>query len=281
MPYLSADSVDLFYRDWGTGAPVVFTHTWALSSAMWQYQAAALADCGLRCVTYDRRGHGRSDQPGGGYDFDTLADDLATVIERLDLRDVTLVGHSTGTGEIVRYLARHGSDRVARIVLVSSALPFMLRTPDNPDGLPMAAWDEMRAQWRTDFAAWARRVAEPLFGVGLPGISISRALIDWSTADSHATSVKAMLDLSHAVSETDPRRRRRIQPAAAVRRADGEPDSGQPPEGLRQRTPRPVPDPPGAAHRRPARVHRGWKLAAGSRPVRAPVADIGDVDEVR
>ncbi|MBF6064797.1 alpha/beta hydrolase [Nocardia terpenica] len=205
MPYLSADSVDLFYRDWGTGAPVVFTHTWALSSAMWQYQAAALADRGLRCVTYDRRGHGRSDQPGGGYDFDTLADDLATVIERLDLRDVTLVGHSTGTGEIVRYLARHGSDRVARIVLVSSALPFMLRTPDNPDGLPMAAWDEMRAQWRTDFAAWARRVAEPLFGVGLPGISISRALIDWSTADSHATSVKAMLDLSHAVSETDHR----------------------------------------------------------------------------
>ncbi|QIS09672.1 alpha/beta fold hydrolase [Nocardia arthritidis] len=206
MPHITVnDNVELFYRDWGVGAPIVFTHTWALSSAMWQYQAMALAEQGLRCVTYDRRGHGRSDQPWDGYEFDTLADDLATVIERLDLHEVTLVGHSTGTAEIVRYLARHGSARVARIVLVSSALPLMLQTPDNPAGIPMAAWEEMRAQWRTDFPAWTHQVADPLFTVAGSASSISPALVEWSKADSNATSVKAMLDLSHAVSETDHR----------------------------------------------------------------------------
>ncbi|WP_433726669.1 alpha/beta fold hydrolase [Nocardia sp. CA-129566] len=206
MPHITvSDNVDLYYRDWGAGAPVLFTHTWALSSAMWQYQATQLAGQGLRCITYDRRGHGRSDQPWDGYDLDTLADDLATVIERLDLHEVTLVGHSTGTAEVVRYLARHGSHRVAKIALVSSALPFMLQTPDNPDGIPMAAWEEMRAQWRVDFPAWVHEVADPLFAVDSPENSISRALVEWSVADSNAVSVKAMLDLSHAVAETDHR----------------------------------------------------------------------------
>ncbi|HUD51103.1 alpha/beta hydrolase, partial [Parvibaculum sp.] len=124
------DGTQLFYRDWGVGKPVVFVHSWALHSDMWQYQMADLTARGLRCVAYDRRGHGRSDQPGGGYDCDTLADDLAAVIEAHDLHDVTLVGHSMGSCEIIRYLTRHGSGRIAGVVLVAPVTPFLLKTAD-------------------------------------------------------------------------------------------------------------------------------------------------------
>ncbi|QBS42438.1 alpha/beta fold hydrolase [Nocardia sp. CS682] len=206
MPYITTgDDVQLFYMDWGSGAPVVFTHSWSLSSAMWQYQMIPLAEQGLRCVAYDRRGHGRSDQPWDGYDFDTLADDLAAVLERLDLHGVTLVGHSTGTPEIVRYLARHGSARIAKIVLVSSALPLLMKTPDNPDGFEAAELEQMHALWPIDFPRWVREVAEPFFGVGLPGNEISRDLLEWSVADTHSVSVRAMMCLAHPVTETDHR----------------------------------------------------------------------------
>ena len=121
------DGTNLFYKDWGEGKPVLFVASSSLPSDMWQYQMAGLVGYGLRCVAYDRRGHGRSSQPGRGYDYDTLAEDLASVIEELDLHDVTLVGHSMGPGEIVRYLSRHGSGRVARIVLLAPTLPFLLQ----------------------------------------------------------------------------------------------------------------------------------------------------------
>jgi non-heme chloroperoxidase len=128
------DGIGLFHLDWGDGPPVMFQHAWALNADIWEYQMGALVERGLRCVAYDRRGHGRSADPGGGYDFDTLADDLAAVLDQLDLRGVTLVGHSMGCGEMVRYLSRHGSARVARLVMVSGVGPTSANTPGNAGG---------------------------------------------------------------------------------------------------------------------------------------------------
>jgi non-heme chloroperoxidase len=142
MPFIKTnDSTRLHYRDWGAGAPVVFVSSWALGGDMWEYQMLPLSDHGLRCITYDRRGHGRSDDPGRGYDFDTLADDLAALIAQVDLREVTLVGHSMGCGEIARYLARGGAGRIARVALVSPTTPYILRAADNPQGVPGSVLD--------------------------------------------------------------------------------------------------------------------------------------------
>lgn len=130
------DGMRLFHRDWGQGRPMVFVHSWAMSSAMWAYQVAHLSEQGFRCIAYDRRGHGRSDPTSRGFDIDTLADDLAAVIDQLGLEDVTLVGHSMGCGEIVRYLTRHGSRRVAKVVLLAPVTPCVLAKEDNPFGAP-------------------------------------------------------------------------------------------------------------------------------------------------
>ena len=155
MPFVQThDDVSLFFRDWGEGEPVVFCAAWALSSIAWQYQMVAMVDSGRRAVAYDRRGHGRSDDPGGGYDYDTLADDLAQVLTSLDLHGVTLVAHSMGSGEAVRYLSRHGAERVDRLVLVAPTTPFLLRTSDNPDGVDGAMFAGRRDEWRRDFAQW-------------------------------------------------------------------------------------------------------------------------------
>ncbi len=148
------DGTRLFCKEWGGGAPMVFVHSWALNSSMWQYQTVDFAGRGIRCITYDRRGHGRSDQPATGYDTTTLADDLAMVLESLDLKNVTLVGHSMGAGEIVRYLSRHGAQRVARIVLLAPTTPFLKQTPDNPDGIPIEAFEALRRTWAADFPKW-------------------------------------------------------------------------------------------------------------------------------
>lgn len=159
----TSDGTRLHWRAWGRGAPVLFVHSWAMRTEMWDYQFAALAERGCRCIGYDRRGHGRSDIPAEGYDYDTLADDLAAVIAALDLRGVTLVGHSMGACEIVRYLTRHGSARVKRIALLAPTAPLLLQTKDNPAGFPAAALEAMRAEWRRDFPKWVADNTAPFF----------------------------------------------------------------------------------------------------------------------
>ena len=138
------DGTRLFHRDWGEGQPVVFASSWALSSEMWAYQVADLSERGFRCIAFDRRGHGRSDVPAKGYDMDTLADDLAAVIDALALRDVILVGHSMGGAEVVRYIARHGTAKVRKLALVATVAPYIVQTPDNPYGAPMVF---IRTRW--------------------------------------------------------------------------------------------------------------------------------------
>jgi non-heme chloroperoxidase len=163
-PYLqTADHTLLFYKDWGKGRPVLFVHSWAVNSDLWQYQMIHLSQRGFRCVAYDQRGCGRSTDPGRGYDFDTLADDLATVVELLDLRDVTLVGHSLGCKEIVRYLSRHGSSRVARVVLVSPGAPLTMKSSENPNGVDDRALQQLHDAWTTDFPKWLAENARPFF----------------------------------------------------------------------------------------------------------------------
>jgi non-heme chloroperoxidase len=195
------DGTALFHKDWGTGPPVVFAAPWGLHADWWDYQMAHLAGRGLRCVAYDRRGHGRSAEPVSGYDLDTLADDLASVIDGLDLRDVTLVGHSMGAGEVVRYLARHGARRVARVVLIAPITPFTLRTPDNPDGVAAADLDKGRVALAVDRPHRLAAAAPAFFGV--PGNDVSQATMDWWTQMLLDCSLKVLLDLHRAFTETD------------------------------------------------------------------------------
>src|SRR5476651_1425338 len=150
------DGQQLFYRDTGTGKPVVFVHGWTLSSAIWRGQLDWLASKGLRAVAYDRRGHGQSTKPASGYDYDTLTSDLAAVLDRLDLRDVTLIGHSMGSGEVVRYLARHGTARIARVLLVAPTTPYALKTGDNPEGVEKAVYDKLVAALETNRPAYLK-----------------------------------------------------------------------------------------------------------------------------
>jgi non-heme chloroperoxidase len=177
MPHFPApDGTELFYRDWGAGRPVLFVHGMLMSSDMWQYQMLHLAENGFRAVAYDRRGHGRSDDPGTGYDFDTLARDLAAVLDRLDLTGVTLAGHSMGGGEIARYLSRHGGQRIAQIVLASSTVPKLDADPQ----AVAAALDCLR----TGYGQWVAENAALSFGDGLPGCVIpqleqEQAIRDW------------------------------------------------------------------------------------------------------
>ncbi|GAA1268399.1 non-heme chloroperoxidase [Planotetraspora silvatica] len=167
MPYVTADDgAQIFYKDWGTdGSPVLLSHGWPLNSDAWEAAALFLAEHGHRAVAHDRRGHGRSSQTWHGNEMDTYADDLACLIEHLDLRDLTLVGHSTGGGEVVHYIGRHGSSRVAKVVLVSAVPPLMLRTDDNPEGLPIETFDEIRAGEAANRSQLYRNLADgPFFG---------------------------------------------------------------------------------------------------------------------
>jgi pimeloyl-ACP methyl ester carboxylesterase len=199
MPFISAkDGTPLFYKDWGAGKPIVFVSSWGLNSDMWQYQMTPMVNQDLRCVAYDRRGHGRSAQPAHGYDYDTLADDLAAVIEQLDLRQVTLIGHSMAGGEIVRYLSRCGAGRVSRIVLVAPTTPFILKTPDNPDGVPREVFDHTRTEWAKDFPKWLADNVRPFFVA-----DTSQAMMDWLMRLMTQTSLKAILDCNQAIVETD------------------------------------------------------------------------------
>jgi pimeloyl-ACP methyl ester carboxylesterase len=157
------DGTRLFFRDWGEGRPVVFASSWALSSEMWAYQVAHLAERGFRCIAFDRRGHGRSDVPGRGYDMDTLADDLAAVIDALGLKEVILVGHSMGGAEVIHYLGRHGAAKVKKLVLVAAVGPYMVQTADNPYGAPMAYHQATLKACAADFPKWAADNEAPFF----------------------------------------------------------------------------------------------------------------------
>jgi non-heme chloroperoxidase len=202
VPYLPAPG-SLFYRDHGDGPVVLFLASQGLSSHMWQTLTARLTGRGLRCVALDRRGHGRSDDPGRGYDYDTLAADVDRLMTTLDLHDVTLVGHSMGGAEAVRYLTNHGAGRVARLVLASATLPLLMRTPDNPDGVDPAGFEQLWEVWRTDWPRWIAESAPPFIGAGLPGCSVSREMLAWGIRDMEQTSLLALLGCNRSVVSTD------------------------------------------------------------------------------
>jgi non-heme chloroperoxidase len=164
MPFIAAkDGTQLYWREWGQGAPILFLNSLGLDVQMWDYQVAAFAEHGFRCLGLDRRGHGRSDQPADGYETNTLADDVAALINRCDLSDLTLIGHSMASGEIVRYLSRHGAARVARIILVAPTTPMLLKTDDNPNGAPREIFEHLWAQWRRDYPKWVADNVAPFF----------------------------------------------------------------------------------------------------------------------
>jgi non-heme chloroperoxidase len=200
FPYLqTAERTTLFYKDWGRGdAVVVFVHGWPLHSDMWQYQMFHLASAGIRVIAYDQRGCGRSTDPGAGYDFDSLANDLAAVIEQLQLRKVALVGHSIGAGQIVRYLSRHGSDRVSGIVLLSASLPFIQKTADNPDGVDPAHLEHLRMLVRTDTPKWLGNASKLFF---VP--ETSPEMIQWGVRMCSENSIWALTQTNHTDVETD------------------------------------------------------------------------------
>lgn len=195
------DGETLFYRDsGGQGAPVVFVHSWGLSSSMWQYQQLALQAAGLRCIAFDRRGHGRSSPATSGYQLDTLADDLAAGLAHLDLRDVTLVAHSIGCAEVLRYVARHGSSRIARICLLGPTTPVVRQLPDNPAGMPLAAFEATWATWGIDFPAWAAENEPPFF---VP--ETSAAMRAWFVSELLRTPIDVAIATQRAVVLSDQR----------------------------------------------------------------------------
>ncbi|PRY66998.1 non-heme chloroperoxidase [Glaciihabitans tibetensis] len=197
------DGTQIFYKDWGTGTPVLLSHGWPLNSDAWEAQALFLAEHGHRVIAHDRRGHGRSTQSWDGNDMDTYADDLATLIETLDLTNLTLVGHSTGGGEIVRYIGRHGTARVAKLVLVSAVPPFMLRTNDNPEGLPIEVFDGIRAGEASARAQLYRDLADgPFFGNDGAG-TVPQGIRDAFWLQSMAAGHRGAFECIAAFSATD------------------------------------------------------------------------------
>ena len=198
------DGTRIYYKDWGEGQPVVFSHGWPLNADAWQSQMVFLAENGYRAIAHDRRGHGRSSQPSGGNEMDTYADDLAALLETLDLRDAVLVGHSTGGGEVARYVGRHGTSRVAKAVLVSAVPPLMLKTEANPDGQPIEVFDETRAGIAADPSQFYRDLADgPFYGANRPGAKVSRGIRDAFWFQSEQAGLKNAFECIKAYSETD------------------------------------------------------------------------------
>lgn len=197
------DGTRIFYKDWGGGHPVVFSHGWPLNADAWDNQLVFLGERGYRVIAHDRRGHGRSSATWNGNDMDTYADDLAELIEQLDLNDVTLVGHSTGGGEVARYIGRHGTARVAKAVLVGAVPPLMLKTAANPLGLPMEVFDGIRAGVRADRSQFYRELSAPFYGANRPGSTVSQGLRDEFWLQSMQAAHKSALDCIKQFSETD------------------------------------------------------------------------------
>ncbi len=205
MSYITMDDgTEIFYKEWGHGQPVVFSHGWPLNSDSWDYQLLFLASQGYRCIAHDRRGHGRSTQSWLGNDMDTYADDLATVIEALDLHGVTLVGFSTGGGEVARYVGRHGTGRVAKLALVSSVPPMMVLRDDNPAGVPVSVFDEIRAGSLADRSQLYRELADgPFFGQNRPGATVPQGTRDAFWLQGMQSGHRNAYECIAAFSETD------------------------------------------------------------------------------
>jgi non-heme chloroperoxidase len=199
----TSDGTELYYKDWGSGQPIVFSHGWPLNADAWDDQMLFLASRGYRCIAHDRRGHGRSGQPWNGNDMNTYADDLNAVVDALSLKNVIHVGHSTGGGEVARYIGRHGTRRVAKAVLISAIPPLMLKTNDNPGGLPMEAFDGLRAQLLADRSQFFKDLSAPFYGANRPKAKVSQGLRDSFWLAGMLAGFNAAFDCIKVFSETD------------------------------------------------------------------------------
>jgi non-heme chloroperoxidase len=204
MPTITTrDGAEIFYKDWGSGQPVVFSHGWPLNADAWDDQLFFFASNGYRAIAHDRRGHGRSTQTLNGNDMDTYADDLAALVEELDLTNAIHIGHSTGGGEVARYIGRHGTERVAKAVLVGAVPPLMLKTANNPEGLPIEAFDQIRAGVKADRSLLYTDLSAPFYGANRPGSTVSQGVRDAFWLMSMQAGFPAAYDCIKAFSETD------------------------------------------------------------------------------
>jgi non-heme chloroperoxidase len=200
---LTTDKTSLYVKDWGTGKPVILLSGWPLTADSWDDQAIAIAQSGYRAIAYDRRGFGRSTQPWGGYDYDTLADDLAAVIAQTGAHDATLVGFSMGGGEVARYMSRHSGKSVIKAALISSVVPWMLKSADNPEGTAQSVFDDMARHLREDRAAFFAEFFRNFFGVSLLSHPVSSELLDWARGQAMQASLRATLECANSFSSTD------------------------------------------------------------------------------
>jgi non-heme chloroperoxidase len=204
MPTIQTkDGTEIYYKDWGKGQPIVFSHGWPLSADAWEDQMFYLAARGYRCIAHDRRGHGRSGQPWEGNNLDTYADDLAELVAALDLKQAVHVGHSTGGGEVARYIGRHGTKRVDKAVLIGAIPPLMVKTPANPGGLPIETFDQLRAAVLADRSQFFKELSLPFYGFNRPGAKVSQGLRDSFWLQGMLAGHKAVYDCIKAFSETD------------------------------------------------------------------------------